>query len=151
MADQAALRLLAEDEEDLKVISAAIQDGVTKIGNLSFDARERRFSIELNRYRWEAEAEAARGSGERVRSLLAVDSVLSVKARGVAQGERDMVISTLSLRFEPGETAPSGMLYILLAGDGEIALEVEAIDVTLLDSDYVWPTRNRPDHERRRR
>lgn len=149
MADQAALRLLAEDEDDLKVISAAIQDGVTKVGNLSFDARERRFSIELNRYRWEAQA--AGGSGERVRSLLAVDSVLSVKVRGVAQGERDMVISTLSLRFEPGETAPAGTLYVLLAGDGEIALEVEAIDVTLLDSDYVWPTRNRPDHERRRR
>lgn len=149
MAEHAALRLLAEDEEDLKIISAAIQDGVTKVENLAYEARERRFSIELNRYRWEAGQRAR--EGERVRSLLAIDSVLGVKVRGVARGERDMVISTLSLRFEPGETEPSGTLYVLLAGDGEIALDVEAIDVTLLDSDYVWPTRNRPDHERRRR
>jgi len=37
------------------------------------------------------------------------------------------------------------------AGDGELALEVEVLDATLLDSDYEWTTRRMPEHERRRR
>jgi len=50
MADTHGLKLFAEDEADLKVISAALQDGVTKAGALRYQAKKRRFSIELNRY-----------------------------------------------------------------------------------------------------
>ena len=46
---------------------------------------------------------------------------------------------------------PGGTLLVRLAGDGEFQIQVEAMDVTLLDSEYVWPTKKRPDHERRRR
>lgn len=141
-----ALRLIAEDADDLQIISAAVQDGVSQVGNLSFKSRQHRFTLELNRFRWEEG-----GEKERVRSLLAVDSVLGVRVRGLPQDDPEIVISVLQLRFEPGDVPPGGTLYILLAGDGEIALDVEALDVTLLDSEQTWPTRSAPDHERRRR
>ena len=46
MADQTSLRLLAETAEDLEVISAAIQDSVVKAGNLKYESRRNRFTLE---------------------------------------------------------------------------------------------------------
>ncbi|MEO0465073.1 MAG: DUF2948 family protein [Pseudomonadota bacterium] len=147
MSDPTPLRLMAEDTTDLQVISAALQDSVTKAANLKFDRRTRRFSIELNRYRWEDDGDPKL----RVRAILGVDSVLGVRVRGVPQNDPELVLSLLNVSFEADETPPGGKLTLLLAGDGEIELDVEAVDVTLLDSDYVWPTRHEPSHERRRR
>jgi len=143
MADTHGLKLFAEDEADLKVISAALQDGVTKAGALRYQAKKRRFSIELNRYRWEEKTKS------RTRAIFAVDSVLGVKARGLSKGDPEMVVSILSVSFEPGETTPAGTVKLLFAGDGELALEVECLDITLLDGEHVWPTKHEPGHEQR--
>ncbi len=146
MAGMAPLRLIAEDISDLEVISAALQDSVLKAENLKYDGRRRRFTLELNRYRWEDGKERAR-----VRAILAIDGVLSVKTRAVTKADPDMVFSLLSLSFVPDDEPPGGKLTLMFAGDGEISIQAEAIDVTLLDSDYVWGTKHAPDHDKRRR
>jgi len=148
MADPTGLRLIAEGAGDIPVISAAVQDAVTKVRNIKYQAKKRRFSIELNRFRWEAGEEARK---ERVRALLAFDGVLGVQTNGIAKTDRELIISVLSLEWAPDDEPPGGTLTLRLSGDGEFKVRVEAIDVTLLDSEYVWPTRKRPDHERRRR
>ncbi len=142
------LRLLAEDEADLQIISAAVQDAVTQIGALNYQARKHRFSLELNRFQWEISAKGAKDQ-RRVRSVLAFDSVLSVRSRGIDRKQGAMTISLLAVEFDPGAAAPAGTVRLVLAGDGEIALDVECLDVTLLDSSTVWPTKNLPDHEQR--
>ncbi len=53
MSELKPLRLLAEEAEDLEIISAAVQDSVVKAENLNYEARIRRFSLEINRFRWE--------------------------------------------------------------------------------------------------
>lgn len=152
MTDQKPLRLLAEEGDDLKIIAAAVQDAVVKAGNLNYEKRKRRFSIELNRYRWET-APARKGQpGERVRALLAFDGVLGVKTRGITKADPELILSLLSADFvADAAEPPGGKVTLLFAGDGEIVLTVEALDATLLDSDYVWPTRHVPSHERRKR
>ncbi|MEM1149721.1 MAG: DUF2948 family protein [Pseudomonadota bacterium] len=142
MTTPKTLRLMAQDQEDLEVISAAVQDAVSQVGNFAYKARQRRFSLELNRFRWEHESTPK----QRVRSILSIDNVLAARVRGVPQNQPELVISVLQLRFEPGEDAPAGRVVVLLAGDGEIALDVEALDVTLLDSETAWPTRKTPKH-----
>ena len=152
MAETTPLRLIAEDTDDLTVISAAVQDAVVKAENLAFEARRHRFSIELNRFRWEAAAKRPKkGPQTRVRSLLAIDGVLNVKTLGITKADPDMVYSLLKIDFVPDQEPPGGEVRILFAGDGELALHVEALDVTLLDSDYEWTTRHTPSHERRKR
>ncbi|MEM1289784.1 MAG: DUF2948 family protein [Pseudomonadota bacterium] len=150
MAERKPLRLVAEDETDLKVISAALQDAVLKAENLKFDRKRRRFTLEVNRFQWE-DAAGKRGPKLRVRSLLAFDGVLSVKTRAVSKADPDMVMSLLSLDFTPDQEPPGGTVSVLFAGDGELQLSVEALDVTLLDSTYEWATRHTPDHDKRRR
>ena len=59
----APLRLIAQDEEDLSVISAALQDAVAKIGDIALDRPARTLTLAVNRYRWEKKG------GERVRGV----------------------------------------------------------------------------------
>ncbi|MEO1361065.1 MAG: DUF2948 family protein [Pseudomonadota bacterium] len=150
MAEGRALRLIAEDAADLEVISSAVQDAVLKAENLKYDRKRRRFTLELNRFQWE-NSKSKRGPQGRVRALLAIDGVLSVKTRAITKADPDLVLSILSLSFDAADEPPGGKISILFSGDGELALEVEAIDATLLDSAYEWTTRQRPDHDKKRR
>ena len=73
------------------------------------------------------------------------------RTRAVNKADPDLVMSLLSVDFVPANEPPGGVITLLFAGDGELAITVEAIDVTLLDSAYQWGTRHVPDHDRRRR
>jgi hypothetical protein len=142
----ARLRLLAEDASDLEIISAAVQDALVRAGDIDFDPRTRRFMLMINRFRWEAEEEEK--PSERVRSGLSFEGVLKVKSRRVRRDAPDALASLLSITFQPDEEPPSGIVKLLFAGDGEIALEVECLDATLVDTGEVWRTPRKPDHER---
>ncbi|MEM9670039.1 MAG: DUF2948 family protein [Pseudomonadota bacterium] len=148
MATPKPLRLMAEDSNDLKVISAALQDAVSKVGGFRYQAKRRRFSLELNRFRWEDVVHDG-GKPARARAILGVDGVTGVRARGLTKSDPELVISFLSAEFVTDDEPPGGKLKLLFAGDGEIEIDVECLDVTLLDSDTIWNTRHTPDHESR--
>ena len=125
------LNLGAMDAEDLAVISSLAQDAVFPITEMSWRAGERRFAVLLNRFRWEDDARSRHGP-ERAQALLVIDYVLRVASQGVDRSEGDMILSLLSVTFEPGEDG-AGHVLLTLAGDGAVRLGVEALDVTLKD------------------
>jgi len=143
------LRLVAQDAEDLKVISTLVQDAVLPVTEVKFDPKRRRFALLLNRFRWEdrAEAEAVGRAYERVRSVLVVEDVLKVQSFGFDRADKDLVLSVLALDFAPGADG-TGRLTLTLAGDGGIALEVEALEVRLDDvtRPYRAPSGKVPTH-----
>lgn len=147
--DDAPLRLIARDAEDLPVLSALVQDAVFPAGEMRFDRPSRRFALLLNRFRWEDRARAERQgrSFERVRSLLVVGDVLSVASTGIDRSDPDLVLSLLALEFAPGEDG-TGTLTLWLAGDGAVRIAVECLDVGLRDvtRPYVAPSGRAPDH-----
>lgn len=140
MSDAGPLRLLAEDADDLAVVSAALQDAVAKVGDIAYEAKARRLTIAFNRFRWEA------GERQRVRSGLQIGGVLNVKTRKLRRERRDAVVEILALTFEPGE-APGGVLNLSFAGGGDLRAEVECIDAVLADVSQPWPTPRTPAHE----
>jgi hypothetical protein len=135
-----ALKLLAEDAEDLEVLAAALQDAVLKIGDITWEAQTRRLTLALNRYRWGAP------EPERVRSAVQVGSVLGVQARRLRRNAREAVVELLTLTFEPGEV-PGGRLVFRFAGDADLAVEVECLDLVLADLSEPWPAKSEPRHE----
>jgi hypothetical protein len=138
------LRLLADDEEDLKVISAALQDAVCQIGDIDYELKARRLTVSLNRFRWEA-AGAGRG-GERVRTALQFGGVLAVKARRLRRDAKQGVLSVLSVAFEPAEP-PAGVVVFNFAGGGALRADVECLDAVLADLSAPWATPRRPSHD----
>ena len=139
------LRLMAEDAADLDILGAAVQDALVRVGEMSFDKKARRFTIMLNRFRWEMAGE--KGPYERVRAALSFDGVLGVKVRRFRQDSEEALASLLSVGFIPEEEPPGGVVRLLLAGGGEVAIDVECLDAVLVDTGPVWPTPRRPDHE----
>src|SRR5260370_39766912 len=51
MADP--LKLRGEDEDDLAVISAVLQDALVAVGEMAYFPKEARFGLGANRFRWE--------------------------------------------------------------------------------------------------
>lgn len=144
------LYLRGLDTDDLTVISALCQDAVVPTGEISFDATQRRFAMLINRFRWEDAQTAAEQNRpvERVQAVLVFDDVMSAKSLGLAPEDKDTIISVLALTFTPAKDG-AGRILITLAGDGDIALDVEAIDITLKDvtRPYVAPSKKAPSHD----
>jgi hypothetical protein len=136
----APLRLLAQDADDLAVISAALQDAVAKVGDIGFEARARRLTIVFNRYCWES------GGGERVRSGLQFGGVLGLQARNIRRGAKEAVVELLAMTFEPGN-APGGVITLEFAGGGDLRATVECVEAVLADVSQPWPTPRTPAHE----
>lgn len=140
VADLTPLRLLAQDAEDLAVISAALQDAVSKVGEISFEPKARRLTIACNRFRWEA------GGGERVRAALQLGGVLEVQTRKIRRAAPQAVLELLAMSFEPGE-APGGVVNFQFAGGGDLRATVECVEAILADVSQPWSTPRTPAHE----
>lgn len=139
------LRLRALDAEDLRVLGALMQDAVFPVSEMTWDSRRRRFALLVNRFRWE---EGGRKTPpERVRAMLVIEDVLKVASQGVPRNDPDLVLSALTLDWTPGEDG-TGRITLVLAGDGALAVEVEALDVTLSDvtRPYAAPSGKVPGH-----
>ncbi len=143
------LRLKALDVADLGVISALVQDAVFPASEMRWLVKDRRFALLLNRFRWEdvPKAEVRRRSYERVQSVLVIEDVQKVQSQGVNRADPEMVMSLLSMSFEPGSDG-MGRIVLVLAGDGVIAIDVEALEIVLRDvtRPYLAPSRKMPGH-----
>ncbi len=146
----APLHLIARDVGDLGVISSLLQDAVFPITDMAYDAPRRRFALLVNRFRWEdrSAAEAAGRAYERVRSVLVVEDVLRVRSSGIDRTDRDIILSALTLSFAAGPDG-TGTLTLTLAGDGAVALDVEALEIRLDDvtRPYAAVSKAAPRHD----
>jgi hypothetical protein len=142
-----ALRLLAEDAEGLAIIAAAMQDALVKPQDIKLDAKSRTFGMEVNRFQWERAGK--RMPYFRSRAVLAFAGVESVRSRNVSRSI-DAVHALLDVQFAAAEEPPGGVVTMTFADETEIQLNVECLDVTLADVGAPWPTRRKPDHEKRR-
>jgi hypothetical protein len=134
------LRLLAQDEDDLSILSAALQNAVIRRGDISWERRGRRLTVRLTRYRWEADAECAR-----VLAAVQLGDVTTVRARDFPRSP-DTMLELLAMTYEP-ETAPGGVFTFMFAGGADLQARVECVDAVLADLTESWPARAAPAHE----
>ena len=146
LKDYRPLRLVAEDGDDLGVLSAMLQDAVMKIGDFGYDVARRRFAFVANRFVWEAGGDRARGPFARVRAGCHFDDVLAVRQQNLRLDAKEAVLELLSVRFEAGADG-AGAVTLDFAGGGAIRLEVESVNAQLTDISAPWATRLKPDHE----
>lgn len=143
------LRLIAADAEDLQVLSSLVQDAVFPISETKWEPGKRRFTILLNRFRWEDRqaAQAQARPVERVQSVLAIGDVTRLSRQGVDPADRDLVLSLLSLSWEPGDDG-TGALTLTLSGDGAIRCDVECLNIEVSDVSrpYAAPSGQTPSH-----
>lgn len=149
-------RVRAADAEDVRVISAYLQDAIVPYREVVYQPQEKRFALIAQRFRWEKPAEAApegeddAGAGdatvsnaprfERVHCALRFEQVGAVRSHRVDRGERGQMLELLAI------TAGDGVIDLAFAEDKTIRLEVDRIDVHAEDLGEPWPTVNEPRH-----
>jgi Protein of unknown function (DUF2948) len=142
------LRLIALDEDDLKIISAQLQDAIVRMDELAFLPKESRFVAVMKRFDWMKAGGNGASEGnfyERRQAALRFERVLGAKFRDLPLDNKDAVEDLLAIYFEPAEP-PGGFVDLIFAGGGRIRLEVECIEAELRDLGPVWRTRHKPTH-----
>lgn len=139
------LRLTARDVEDLTVISACLQDAVTRGSEIGFEPRKHRFAAVFNRFRWEDEfgALSAQRPGRRVCTALHFDSVVGVQSRGVRRGSSELL---QLLMIEASTKGHRTEILLEFAGGPSIRLSADRVSGYLTDLTAPWHARRKPDH-----
>ncbi len=139
------LKLAALDTDDLAVIAAHVQDAVAKVGDIEWRPKEKRLTLQLNRFVWEGVGGRAK-TYERRRALLHFARVEAVQATRIRREAPDAVLNLLTVRFEMTDD-PAGFVYLDFSGGGSLRLQVECIEASLADLGAAWATESLPVHQ----
>ena len=145
MKDQ-NLKLIAKTDEDLRVISAHLQDSIVKTSDIASLKKNRIFLMQLNRFMWEDVEKGVFRKNKRIRTVLKFENVLKVSSKNVNQKKNDRFLDFLAIEtFKmPDKNYEMNLIF---SGDIVIKLEVEAIEVTLDDQGSPWESKNKPKHK----
>lgn len=141
------LKLVALDHDDLKILSAHLQDAVLRVADMAYLPNEQRFAAVLNRFDWMAADEGEEISKlRRCRCALRFDRVKRAQVQKVNPGHSAEVAELLAVTYDEIDP-PSGFITLVFAGGGAVRLEVECIEGELRDLGAVWQTAIKPKHE----
>jgi len=139
------LKLLALNDDDLKVLSAHLQDSVVLVKDIIFLKKSRTFLIMVNRFMWEDIELGIFRENKRIRCAVKFENVLEVKSRNISQKKKDKILELLSIDSEIKNNKKE--LLITFAGNNEIILIVEEINILLDDVGASWKVKHTPKHE----
>ncbi|MAV56302.1 MAG: hypothetical protein CMI79_02045 [Candidatus Pelagibacter sp.] len=143
--DRKNLKLNANSNEDLKVISAHLQDSITQIKNIAHLKKNKIFLIQFSRFMWEDVEKGVFRKSKRVLSILKLDNVLSVYSKNINQKNKDRFLDFLAIetKFLSDKTYE---IKLNFAGNILIKINSEVIECYLEDIGEPWETKNKPKH-----
>lgn len=142
------LKLVALDQDDLKILSAHLQDAVLRLADMVYLPAEQHFAAILSRFDWLAaeNADGKQSDLRRCRCALRFDRVKRAQVQKIRPGDPLAVAELLAITFEELE-APAGYIILHFAGGGAVRLEVECIEAELHDAGQTWRASVKPVHK----
>ena len=140
------LKLIAKTEEDLRVVSAHLQDSIVNIADIANLKKNKIFLMQLNRFMWEDVEKGVFRKNKRIRTVLKFENVLHAVSKNINQLKKDKFLDFLAI--ETNITPDNNYeMKIIFAGDSIIRIISEVIEVTLDDQGEAWDTKNKPKHK----
>ena len=140
------LKLIARTEEDLRIVSAHLQDSIVSVSDIASLKKSKIFLMQLNRFMWEDVEKGVFRRNKRIRTVLKFDNVLDVFSKNINQLNKDKFLDFLAIETNlmPDNNYE---MKIIFAGDSIIRVISEVIEVTLDDQGEAWDTKNKPKHK----
>jgi len=140
------LKLIARTEEDLRVVSAHLQDSIASISDIANLKKNKIFLMQLNRFMWEDVEKGVFRKNKRIRTILKFENILEVHSKNINQSKKHKFLDFLAIE---SYTMPDNNyeMKIIFAGDSIIRIVSEVIEVTLDDQSEAWDTKNKPKHK----
>ncbi len=141
------LKLVALDHDDLKILSAHLQDAVLRMADMVYMPADQHFAAILSRFDWlAAETDDGKHSNlRRCRCALRFDRVRRAQVHKIRPGDPFAFAELLAITYEEAD-APSGFVTLHFAGGGAVRLEVECVEAELHDLGTAWRTAVKPEH-----
>tara|TARA_Y100000992_G_C21246129_1_gene483387 strand:- start:951 stop:1418 length:468 start_codon:yes stop_codon:yes gene_type:complete len=143
---QRNLKLIAKTDEDLRIISAHLQDSILLISDIGHLKKNRIFLMQLSRFMWEDVEKGVFRKNKRIRSILKFENVINVTSRNIDQKEKDKYLEFLAIESKI-MTDKSYEMNIIFSGDSVIKVLAEVIEITLDDQGAPWNTKSKPKHK----
>ena len=144
--DPKNLKLIARTEEDLRVVSAHLQDSIVSVADIANLKKNKIFLMQLNRFMWEDVEKGVFRKNKRIRTVLKCEGVLDVFSKNINQIKKDKFLDFLAIETKKMPDNNYEM-KIIFAGDSIIKVVSEVIEVTLDDQGEAWDTKNKPRHK----
>ena len=140
------LKLIAKTNEDLRDISAHLQDSIVNTSDIANLKKNRIFLMQLNRFMWEDVEKGVFRKNKRIRTMLKFENVLRVASKNVNQKKKERFLDFLAIETlkMPDKNYEMNLIF---SGDVIIKLVTEAIEVTLDDQGKPWESKNKPRHK----
>ena len=139
------LKLNATSEEDLRVISAHLQDSITQVKNIAHLKKNRIFLIQFNRFMWEDVEKGVFRKNKRVISVLKFENVINVYSKNLNQKNIDRFLDFLAIETK-FLSDRNYEIKLNFAGDVLVKISSEVIECFLEDISEPWETKNKPKH-----
>ena len=140
------LKLIAKTQEDLRVVSAHLQDSIASISDIANLKKNKIFLMQLNRFMWEDVEKGVFRKNKRIRTVLKFENVVKVHSKNINQLKNDQFLDFLTI--ETIQMPDNNYeMKIVFAGDSMIKIISEVIEVTLDDQGQAWDTKNIPKHK----
>lgn len=140
------LKLIARTDDDLRVISAHLQDSIVSSGEIASLKKSRIFLLQLNRFMWEDVEKGVFRKNKRIRTILKFENVMKVTSKNINQDNKKRFLDFLAIESEVMPDK-SYEMKLIFSGDCVIKVYAEVIEVTLDDQGSSWETKAKPKHE----
>lgn len=149
MSSPKALRLRAQDGEDIAMLSSLCQDLITSRAQLHHDAQSKQFVVLGNRFCWEQDTKKRpwykpRPRPMRTRSALRFDFARRVQTQGMGAADDETPLNLLAITAKQMQKEVS--IRLDFSQEFAIALHCDVIDITLDDLSQPWLAQSRPQH-----
>ena len=140
------LKLIARTVEDLRVVSAHLQDAIVNINDIANLKKNKILLLQLNRFMWEDVEKGVFRKNKRIRTVLKFENIIKVKSRNIDQASKEKFLDFLTI--ETNQMIDNNYeMKILFAGDSILKVIAEVIEVTLDDQGEAWDTIIKPKHK----
>ena len=140
------LKLLGKHQEDLKIISAYLQDSILIVKDIVFLKQNRTFIMIVNRFMWEDVDKGVFRQNKRIRCAVKFEEVIKVESKNINQKNKNKPLECLAIKCSSifDETYK---IKIFFAGNSVITVTLEAIEVALHDLGKPWHVKHIPIHK----
>jgi len=126
------LKLIAKNQDDLRVISAYSQDSIVSVRDIIFLKKNRIFLMMINRFMWEDAEKGIFRENKRIRSAIKFEDIFDVKAKKINQKNKNKNLECLTIKCKKNLNE-NYEIKIFFSGDSIITLISEAIEVIMHD------------------
>ena len=140
------LKLLGRSVEDLKTISAYLQDSIIIQKDITFLKKNKIFLMLVSRFMWEDAEKGLFRENKRIRCALRFDQVSNVLCKNINQKKKNKALELLAIKNISMKDQTS-KISLIFAGDSIITILVEEIDVLLDDLGEPWIVKKVPKHK----